>query len=126
MLTAIGMEAFAKRARHELTAAGGKLRKRSDKTHDELTPQEEQIARLARDGRTNQQIGAMLFLSPRTVEWHLRKAFTKLGINSRTALHTVLPSEQEAPLALGVEGHSEHATTMPHGPGQQPTWAAPD
>ena len=126
MLTAIGMEAFAKRARHELTAAGGKLRKRSDKTHEELTPQEEQIARLARDGRTNQQIGAMLFLSPRTVEWHLRKAFTKLGINSRTALHTVLPSEQEAPLALGVEGHSEHATTMPHGPGQQPTWAAPD
>jgi DNA-binding CsgD family transcriptional regulator len=99
MLAAIGMEAFAERARRELSAAGEKLRKRGDKTRDELTPQEEQIARLARDGRTNQQVGAMLFLSPRTVEWHLRKAFAKLGINSRTALHTVLPREQEAPLA---------------------------
>jgi len=99
MLAAIGMEAFAERARRELSATGEKLRKRSGKTSDELTPQEEQIARLARDGRTNQQIGAMLFLSPRTVEWHLRKAFAKLGINSRNALHTVLPREQGAPLA---------------------------
>jgi DNA-binding CsgD family transcriptional regulator len=99
MLAAIGMEAFAKRARRELSAVGEKLRKRSDKTRGELTPQEEQIARLARDGRSNREIGAMLFLSPRTVEWHLRKAFAKLGINSRNALHTVLPREQEAPLA---------------------------
>jgi DNA-binding CsgD family transcriptional regulator len=98
MLAAIGMEAFAERARRELSAAGEKLRKRSDTTRDELTPQEEQIARLARDGRSNREIGAMLFLSPRTVEWHLRKAFAKLGINSRNALHTVLPREQEAPL----------------------------
>jgi DNA-binding CsgD family transcriptional regulator len=98
MLTTIGMEAFAERARRELIATGGKLRKRSDETRDELTPQEEQIARLARDGRSDREIGAMLFLSPRTVEWHLRKAFTKLGINSRNALHTALPREREAPL----------------------------
>jgi DNA-binding CsgD family transcriptional regulator len=67
--------------------------------HDELTPQEEQIARLARDGRTNREIGSMLFLSPRTVEWHLRKAFAKLGISSRNALHTALPRERETLLA---------------------------
>ena len=69
----MGADAFAERARHELLATGEKVRRRLDETRDELTPQEEHIARLARDGRTNPEIGAQLFLSPRTVEWHLRQ-----------------------------------------------------
>jgi ATP/maltotriose-dependent transcriptional regulator MalT len=81
MLDAIGMEAFADRARRELVATGEKARKRNDETRDQLTPQEEQIARLARDGLSNPEIGSTLFLSPRTVEWHLRKVFAKLSIN---------------------------------------------
>jgi DNA-binding CsgD family transcriptional regulator len=93
---AMGAEGFAERARHELLATGEKVRKRRDDTRDELTPQEEHIARLARDGRTNPEIGAELFLSPRTVEWHLKKVFTKLGITSRRALRDALPREQEA------------------------------
>ena len=88
---AAGADGFAERARHELLATGEKVRKRRDDTRDELTPQEEQIARLARDGRTNPEIGAELFLSPRTVEWHLKKVFTKLGISSRRALRDALP-----------------------------------
>ena len=79
----MGAEGFAERARHELLATGEKVRKRRDETRDELTPQEAQIARLARDGRTNPEIAAELFISPRTVEWHLRKVFAKLGITSR-------------------------------------------
>ena len=84
MLTAIGMAAFAERARRELIATGETARKRSLETVTTLTAQEALIARLARDGRTNPEIGAQLFLSGRTVEWHLRKIFTKLGISSRT------------------------------------------
>jgi DNA-binding CsgD family transcriptional regulator len=90
---AMGADAFAARARHELQATGAKVRKRVDETRDELTPQEEHIARLARDGRTNPQIGAELYLSPRTVEWHLNKVFTKLGISSRRGLRDALPRE---------------------------------
>jgi ATP/maltotriose-dependent transcriptional regulator MalT len=86
----MGAEGFAERARHELLATGEKVRKRRDDTRDELTPQELHIARLARDGRTNPEIGAELFLSPRTVEWHLKKVFTKLGISSRRALRDAL------------------------------------
>jgi DNA-binding CsgD family transcriptional regulator len=96
MLAAIGMEAFAERARRELLATGEKLRTRGDEAREELTPQEEQIVRLARDGHSNREIGAMLFLSPRTVEWHLRKAFTKLGITSRNALHAALAARGAA------------------------------
>jgi DNA-binding NarL/FixJ family response regulator len=91
MFTALGMEAFGERARGELLATGEKVRKRTAEARDELTPQELQIARLARDGLSNPEIGARLFLSPRTVEWHLRKVFAKLGIHSRRELAGVLP-----------------------------------
>ena len=90
MLDGIGMEAFAERARRELVATGETVRKRSPDTRDQLTPQEEQIARLARDGLSNPEIGAQLFLSARTVEWHLRKVFTKLGVSSRGHLQQAL------------------------------------
>jgi DNA-binding NarL/FixJ family response regulator len=90
-LTAIGMEAFAERARRELAAIGETVRKRSVGTVTTLTAQEALIAQLARDGRTNPEIGAELFLSGRTIEWHLRKIFTKLGISSRRDLHAALP-----------------------------------
>jgi DNA-binding CsgD family transcriptional regulator len=94
-LTSIGMEAFAERARRELLATGEKVRKRTVETRDELTAQERQIARLARDGLSNPEIGARLFLSPRTVEWHLRKVFSKLGIRSRRELAAALPRDSE-------------------------------
>jgi DNA-binding CsgD family transcriptional regulator len=89
MFAAIGMEAFAERTRRELVATGETVRKRSAETRDELTPQEEQIVRLARDGLSNPEIGAQLFLSSRTVEWHLRKVYMKLGISSRRELWAV-------------------------------------
>jgi DNA-binding CsgD family transcriptional regulator len=94
MLVAIGMEAFAERARQELQATGEKVRKRTAETRDDLTAQERQIARLASDGLSNPEIGARLFLSSRTVEWHLRHVFVKLGIRSR----------RELPSALGGTG----------------------
>jgi DNA-binding CsgD family transcriptional regulator/tetratricopeptide (TPR) repeat protein len=87
--THIGAEAFAERARRELVATGEKVRKRPVNSGGELTAQEEQIARLAADGLTNQEIGAQLFISMHTVEWHLRKVFVKLGITSRRQLRTV-------------------------------------
>jgi ATP/maltotriose-dependent transcriptional regulator MalT len=90
MLAAIGMAAFAERARRELIATGETVRKRNVETVTTLTAQEALIARLARDGCTNPEIGAQLFLSGRTVEWHLRKIFTKLGISSRRELHAAL------------------------------------
>ena len=90
MLSDIGMEAFDERARRELLATGETVRKRTVETLDELTPQEVQVARLAADGQTNSEIGAQLFLSPRTVEWHLTKMFGKLGISSRKELRSAL------------------------------------
>jgi DNA-binding CsgD family transcriptional regulator len=86
----IGADAFAERARRELLATGEKVRKREAGTDSQLTAQEEHIVRLAQDGRTNAEIGAELFISTRTVEWHLRKVFAKLGINSRRDLHNTM------------------------------------
>jgi DNA-binding NarL/FixJ family response regulator len=87
---AMGAEAFAERASRDLAATGGTVRKRTVETRDQLTPQEAQIARLAAEGRTNSEIGAELFISARTVEWHLRKVFPKLGIASRRELRDAL------------------------------------
>ena len=91
MLTAMGFEAFADRAARELLATGETARKRTVDTGDELTAQEAQVARLARDGLSNPEIGARLFISPRTVEYHLHKVYAKLGIGSRNQLHRVMP-----------------------------------
>jgi DNA-binding CsgD family transcriptional regulator len=90
LLDAMGMAAFAERAERELRATGEKIGRRAAGTSGTLTAQELHIARLARDGRTNPEIGAQLFLSARTVEWHLRNVFTKLGIGSRRELRTAL------------------------------------
>jgi DNA-binding CsgD family transcriptional regulator/tetratricopeptide (TPR) repeat protein len=93
MFITMGVEAFAERTRRELLATGETARKRVVETSDQLTPQETQVARLARDGLTNPEIGARMFISPSTVQYHLRKVFMKLDINSRTQLHRALPSD---------------------------------
>jgi len=100
LFASIGMEAFCERARAELQATGEHVRARAPEARDDLTAQERQIAELARDGLSNPEIGARLFLSPRTVEWHLRHVFAKLGIKSRRDLAGVLQHpESQAPLA---------------------------
>jgi DNA-binding NarL/FixJ family response regulator len=91
MLTEMGIAGFADRARRELRATGATVRRGRPETRDDLTAQERQIASLARDGLSNPEIGARLFLSPRTVEWHLRHVFTKLGVRSRWQLADALP-----------------------------------
>ena len=96
MFSLAGAEAFAERARRELVATGETAPRRTVETRDYLTPQEAQIARLAADGHTNPEIGAQLFISPRTVEYHLRKVFTKLDIGSRRELRGALPDDQPA------------------------------
>jgi DNA-binding NarL/FixJ family response regulator len=96
MLARMGAEAFAERARRELVATGQSVRKHTLETRDDLTAQELQIARLAAGGRTNPQIGAELFLSARTVEWHLRNVFGKLAITSRRELRDALPGRGRA------------------------------
>jgi ATP/maltotriose-dependent transcriptional regulator MalT len=96
MPAAMGAEAFAERARHELLATGETVRQRTVDATDQLTEQEALIARLARDGRSNREIGAQLFISTHTVEWHLRKVFTKLGISSRRQLQQVLTDQNRA------------------------------
>jgi DNA-binding NarL/FixJ family response regulator len=95
MFVEMGMEAFAQRARRERRANGDTVHKRRTGSHDELTPQEAQIAQLARAGLTNPEIGGQLFLSRRTVEWHLKKIFTKLAISSRQELHNALPDRDQ-------------------------------
>jgi DNA-binding CsgD family transcriptional regulator len=97
LFTTMGMQAFAERARIELVATGEKARQRSATTRDDLTPHERQIAELARDGLSNADIAARLFLSRRTVEWHLRHVFSKLQIRSRRQLENALRvSDSEA------------------------------
>jgi DNA-binding CsgD family transcriptional regulator len=93
MLATMGIEAFAERARRELLATGETVRKRTVETRADLTAQEAHIARLARDGLTNPEIGTRLFISPRTVKYHLRKVFTKLDISSRNQLDRVMPRD---------------------------------
>jgi DNA-binding CsgD family transcriptional regulator len=100
MFDAIGMQAFAERARRELRATGENVRRRATGTHGELTPQEAQIARLARSGLSNPEIAAQLFLSVRTVQYHLAKVFTKLEITSRRQLWQAVPgSGRDGPMA---------------------------
>jgi DNA-binding CsgD family transcriptional regulator len=96
MFTTMGIEGFAQRAERELLATGETARKRTAETRDHLTPQETQIAQLARDGHSNPQIGSQLFISPRTVEYHLHKVFGKLNINSRNQLDRVLSGGPDA------------------------------
>ena len=96
MLTAMGIEAFMPRTERELAATGERARKRTPDTREDLTAQEAQVARLARDGFSNPEIGARLFISPRTAEYHLHKVFTKLDISSRNQLSRVLPQETSA------------------------------
>ena len=93
MFVEMGIEAFAERAARELLATGEHARKRTVETGTDLTPQERQIAQLARDGLSNGEIGERLFISKHTVEYHLRKVFSKLGINSRTKLAHALGSD---------------------------------
>jgi DNA-binding CsgD family transcriptional regulator len=91
LFSAMGMKSFAERTWRELLATGATVHKRNVETRDDLTAQEAQVARLARDGLSNPEIGAQLFISARTVEWHLAKVFSKLGISSRRQLRTALP-----------------------------------
>jgi DNA-binding CsgD family transcriptional regulator len=93
LFTTMGAEAFAERTSRELLATGEKARKRTADTRGQLTAQETQIAELARQGHSNPKIGAQLFISPRTVEYHLHKVFTKHAISSRNELQRVLASE---------------------------------
>jgi DNA-binding CsgD family transcriptional regulator len=120
--TAMGAEAFTDRAHRELLATGETARNRVVETRWQLTPQETQIAFLARDGLTNIEIGARLFVSPRTVEWHMHKVFAKLGITSRAELHLVLadvsssttrPSAASAPRELAQTSTQSHVPEPP-------------
>ena len=104
MFTSFGTEAFAARAERELLATGERVRKRTVETRDELTAQETQVARLARDGHSNAEIGARLFISQHTVAYHLRKIFNKLRITSRSQLAGVLPDNAQGTRGR-VAGH---------------------
>jgi DNA-binding NarL/FixJ family response regulator len=111
MLEEMGLRAFAERARRELAATGATVRRRVAEARDDLTAQEREIARLARDGLSNPEIAGQLFLSPRTIEWHLRKVFSKLDIASRRELGEALSEDEISRVlpalpsaAVGVDG----------------------
>ena len=110
----MGVEAFAERARRELLATGETVRDRGVETREELTAQEAQIAGLAGDGKTNPEIGAELFISPRTVEWHLRKVYPKLGISSRRQLREALTDAARVrrPSRISVPAHTARWTDI--------------
>jgi DNA-binding CsgD family transcriptional regulator len=110
LFTAMGIDAFAQRAARELLATGETARKRTIQTSDQLTAREAQIARLARDGLSNTEIAARLFLSPRTVEYHLTKIFAKLDISSRHQLHSVVSGDPDTARPV-----PESSTPVPHG-----------
>ena len=93
MFTSMGAEAFAERARAELLATGERARQRSAPAADDLTPQEAQIARLVIQGESNRDIAAQLFLSPSTVDYHLRKVYRKTGVTSRTQLARTMTTD---------------------------------
>jgi DNA-binding CsgD family transcriptional regulator len=99
MFSSMRAEGFAERARRELLATGETVRRRTVVARDELTAQERQVASRAREGYSNSEIGAELFLSPRTVEWHLKNVFAKLGISSRRQLREALPDVGRAALS---------------------------
>jgi DNA-binding CsgD family transcriptional regulator len=103
LLSGMGMSAFAERARRELQAAGETVRRRTVDTQLDLTPQERQIATLAQAGLSNPEVATRLFLSPRTVEWHLSKVFAKLGVTSRRELRTVELSSARADVLAGPD-----------------------
>ncbi len=125
MLDAMGMAAFAERARRELLAAGQTPRKRTTTparaagASEELTAQESQVAQLARDGLSNPEIGARLFISPRTAEYHLHKVFTKLGVSSRSQLDRVLPGDPDGTKPSRPSAGRRHRQATP-GPGPWP------
>ncbi|MDX6424801.1 MAG: hypothetical protein QOD52_206 [Gaiellaceae bacterium] len=106
LLTVIGADAFAERATRELLATGQRARRRTVETLGQLTAREAEIARLARDGHTNNEIGSRLFISGRTVEYHLHKVYRKLGIASRRQLHRVLPGAAQSPRPLTLAAPS--------------------
>jgi DNA-binding CsgD family transcriptional regulator len=109
----VGAEAFADRAQRELLATGEIARKRNDESRGQLTPQEAQIAQLARDGLSNPEIAGQLFLSPRTVQYHLRKVFQKLNITSRNQLGRIPPERLGRQLELASRGSIEQLQLAP-------------
>jgi DNA-binding CsgD family transcriptional regulator len=120
LLDEMGMEAFAERARRELHAVGETVRKRAAQTpsgqvSEPLTPQEARVARLARDGLSNPEIGARLFISTRTVQYHLSKVFIKLGISSRGQLHRAMPGDPDTP-GLRLPADADRASAPARGP----------
>jgi DNA-binding CsgD family transcriptional regulator len=121
MLAAMGMDGFAERASRELQATGETARKRADPAGEQqLTAQEAQIARLASDGMSNPEIGARLFISPRTVQYHLSNVFSKLGITSRSQLRPALPGEAAASLTGAGELSASLAGRAPSRPREGP------
>jgi DNA-binding CsgD family transcriptional regulator len=126
MLIAMGMEGFAERARRELLATGETVRRRAADTLIDLTAQEAQIAKLARDGHSNQEIAAQLFISPRTVEWHLGNVFTKLGITSRKDLRRRVAQSagQADPIASAGQKPLAIALLAPGVGQRRGSWAA--